>query len=152
MITFSDKEFLYENADIPEINKITDENINNIKAGINANESNIETLQTNLTNISTYSTTEINTGKIWINGKTIYRKTFIGDVSSSISHSLTNVTFVNSYGFMISSSGTFIPLPSVRPTNAGYYIGYYINATSINFDKANLVSGTATITVEYTKD
>lgn len=38
MITFQDKINLNTDPDIPEINKITDQNINDLKAGINANE------------------------------------------------------------------------------------------------------------------
>lgn len=38
MITFQDKVSLNTDPDIPEINKITDQNINDLKAGINANE------------------------------------------------------------------------------------------------------------------
>lgn len=52
MITFQDKIALNENPDIPEINKITDDNINDLKAGINTNETNLNTLNTKVTNIT----------------------------------------------------------------------------------------------------
>lgn len=52
MITFQDKVALNENTDIPEVNKITDDNINDLKAGINTNESNISTLNTKILNIT----------------------------------------------------------------------------------------------------
>lgn len=52
MITFQDKIALNENPDIPEINKITDNNINDLKAGINTNETNLNTLNTKVTNIT----------------------------------------------------------------------------------------------------
>ena len=101
-------------------------------------------------NINTYSTDEIRIGT-WM-GKPLYRKVFTGDVSSSsIEHGLTNVSFVNSYGYMMSGGGAFVPLPSVRPTNAGYYIGYYVTNQYIIFDKAADANGVATITLEYTK-
>ena len=100
-------------------------------------------------NINTYSTNEIRIGT-WMN-KTLYRKVFTGNISSSISHGLTNVDFVNSYGYMTSGGGAFVPLPSVRPTNAGYYIGYYVTNQYIIFDKAADANGVATITLEYTK-
>ena len=98
-----------------------------------------------------YSTTEVETNKIWIDNKKIYRKVVSGTIDNSIAHNLTNVSFVNSYGYIISSSGKFIPLQSVRPTNAGYYIGYYVTDTNIIFDKGNDANGTAYITLEYTK-
>lgn len=52
MITFQDKVALNENPDIPEVNKITDDNINDLKAGINTNETNISTLSTSVSNIT----------------------------------------------------------------------------------------------------
>lgn len=36
-ITFNDKSYINENADIPEVNKITDANINEIKSVVNSN-------------------------------------------------------------------------------------------------------------------
>ena len=100
--------------------------------------------------INTYSTDEIRIGT-WIDGKPVYRKVFTGNISSSIEHGLTNVSFVNSYGYVMSGGGAFVPLPSVRPTNPGYYIGYYVTNQYIVFDKAADASGTATIILEYTK-
>ena len=52
MITFQDKVALNENPDIPEVNKITDDNINSLKTGINTNETNISTLSTSVSNIT----------------------------------------------------------------------------------------------------
>lgn len=52
MITFQNKVALNENPDIPEVNKITDDNINDLKAGINTNETNLNTLNTKVTNIT----------------------------------------------------------------------------------------------------
>lgn len=97
----------------------------------------------------TFSTNEIRVGT-WMN-KPLYRKVFTGNVSSSIEHGLINVNFVNSYGYITSGGGAFVPLPSVRPTNAGYYIGYYVTNQYIIFDKAADANGVATITLEYTK-
>ena len=96
-----------------------------------------------------YSTDEIIIGT-WM-GKPLYRKVFTGNIASSIEHGLTNVSFVNSYGYMMSGGGAFVPLPSVRPTNAGYYIGYYVTNQYIIFDKAADANGVATIILEYTK-
>lgn len=139
-ITYSDKEYIYENASIPEINKITDGNMNEIKTVINANddrlitaEGEIDTAQTDINNAEAvignetdtysasstyalgslviynsllykcttaitvaeewtighwtqvsltslaqsgdvYSTSEIKTNKVWIDGKPIYKK------------------------------------------------------------------------------
>lgn len=141
-ITYANKVAINENAEISDINKITDSDMNEIKTVVNNNDDIV-------TNATTYSTDEKVIGT-WIN-KPLYRKVFTGDVSSSIEHGLTNVSFVNSYGYMMSGGGAFVPLPSVRPTNAGYYIGYYVTNQYIIFDKATDANGVATITLEYTK-
>lgn len=104
-----------------------------------------------INNPDSYSTSEVKTNKVWIDEKPIYRKVFTGNIASSIEHGLTNVSFVNSYGHIMSGGGAFVPLPSVRPTYAGYYIGYYVTNQYIIFDKAADANGVATVTLEYTK-
>ena len=96
-----------------------------------------------------YSTNEIRVGT-WMN-KPLYRKVFIGNISSSISHGLTNVDFVSSYGYVISGSGNFISLPSLRVAYPNYNIGYYVTNQNIVFEKGSDANGTATIVLEYTK-
>ena len=98
-----------------------------------------------------YSTSEVKTNKIWINGKPIYRKTVSGSIANPISHNLTNVNFVNAYGYVVSSSGAFLVLPSLRIINSTFSIGFYVNSESVIFEKGNSASGTAYITLEYTK-
>lgn len=99
--------------------------------------------------LNTYSTNEIRVGT-WMN-KPLYRKVFTGNISSSIEHGLTNVDFVNSYGYVISATGNFMPLPSLRVAYPNYNIGYYVTNQYIVFEKGSDASGTATITLEYTK-
>jgi len=99
--------------------------------------------------LNTYSTDEIRIGT-WM-GKPLYRKVFTGNISSSIEHGLTNVNFVNSYGYVISGTGNFMPLPSLRVAYPNYNIGYYVTNQNIVFEKGSEASGTATITLEYTK-
>lgn len=73
-ITYDDKVALNENPSVAEINKVTDDNMNEIKSVVNNNASETSTNTTNITNLQTYSTNETNTGQIWIDGKPIYRK------------------------------------------------------------------------------
>ena len=80
-ITYTDKVALNENPNVAEINKVTDDNMNEIKSVVNnnatetsTNTTNITTNTTKITNLQTYSTNETNTGQIWIDGKPIYRK------------------------------------------------------------------------------
>ena len=56
-ITYANKVAINENAEIPNINKITDDDMNEIKTVVNNNDDDI-TINTNLTNATTYSTTE----------------------------------------------------------------------------------------------
>lgn len=148
-LTYANKVAINENTDIPDINKVTDNDMNEIKTVVNNNDDDMITINAKLINATTYSTDETIIG-IWMN-KPLYRKVFTGNVASPIEHGLTNVSFVNSYGYMMSGGGAFVPLPSVRPTNAGYYIGYYVTNQYIVFDKAADANGVATITLEYTK-
>lgn len=152
-ITYTNKVAINENAEIPNINKITDDDMNEIKAVVNNNDDELATTNTNIATITSYSTSsEIAVGT-WIDGKTIYRKTFTGTLSNgSIAHGLSNVTFVNSYGHFISGSGAFMPLASLRIGAPDYSCGYYVNATNIIFDKAASASGTVYVTLEYTKN
>lgn len=148
-LTYANKVAINENPEIPDINKVTDSDMNEIKAVVNNNDDDMITINTNLTNATTYSTDETIIG-IWMN-KPLYRKVFTGNVESSIEHGLTNVNFVNSYGYVISGSGTFIPLPSLRVAYSNYNIGYYVTNQNIVFEKGSAASGIATITLEYTK-
>lgn len=151
-ITYTNKVAINENPEISDINKVTDNDMNEIKTVVNNNDDELITINTNIATITSYSTSnEIAVGT-WIDGKTIYRKTFTGTLSNgSIAHGLSNVTFVNSYGHFISGSGAFMPLPSLRIGAPDYSCGYYINATNIIFDKAANASGTVYVTLEYTK-
>ena len=51
-ITYANKVALNENAEIPDINKITDDDMNEIKAVVNNNDDELITINTKLTNIA----------------------------------------------------------------------------------------------------
>lgn len=98
-----------------------------------------------------YSTIETKTNKIWIDGKPIYRKVFTGTVQS-FQHLLTNVNFVNAWGFYTSSTGAFLPLPSIRPDASQFDCGFYVTPTQVVFAPRNPISGNFVIVLEYTKE
>lgn len=98
---------------------------------------------------NTYSTEETVCGE-WL-GKPLYRKVFFGTLSSPVIHGLSNVNFVNSKAFYISSTGTYLPLASLRPQNQNFNCGYYVTNTQIVFDKSSDASGNVTVILEYTK-
>lgn len=71
-ITYANKVAINENPEIPDINKVTDNDMNEIKTVVNNNDDELITINTNLTNATTYSTTETVVGT-WM-GKPLYRK------------------------------------------------------------------------------
>lgn len=68
LITYADKQAMGTQPSIPEVNKVTDSNMNEIKSVVNANAN-------YLLESMTYSTTEQVVGT-WINNKPIYRKCY----------------------------------------------------------------------------
>lgn len=146
-ITYADKTALNVNSGIADINKVNASDMNEIKTVVNDNANIVQ----GIIDAEVYSTTETKTNKVWIDGKPIYRKVFPGTLSSAINHGLTNVNFVNAYGFYVSSTGTFLPLSSLRPNNTNFNVGFYVTSTQIVFDKGTGAAGNCYITLEYTK-
>lgn len=68
LITYADKQAMGTQPSIPEINKVTDSNMNEIKSVVNGNANILE-------ESNTYSTTEKVVGT-WIDNKPIYRKAY----------------------------------------------------------------------------
>lgn len=110
-ITYGNKSYLNENANIPATNKVQDTDMNEIKSVVN-NNANI------LQGETTYSLNEIDTGKIWIDGSTIYRKvidcgTLPNNTTKNVTHNisnLSNVIFANGVSYS-STTGNYFPIP-----------------------------------------
>ena len=83
-ISYTDKVALNINADIPDYNKVTPEDMNEIKSVVNENEVQMNGIQDAITDIQNYSTTETVVGT-WIDDKPIYRK-----ILTNVTISLTN--------------------------------------------------------------
>lgn len=87
--------------------------------------------------LSSYSTSEQDTGLTWIDGKEIYSKTVsLGNLPNAsqktVAHGITNIaTFVKIGGIAISDSGSGFPLGMVRPDQASLGIGMYASDTNI---------------------
>ena len=104
-----------------------------------------------------YSTSEVDTGKKWIDNKTIYRKVVnFGALPSSttaknVAHNISNVdTFTLIYGLVKSSNNT-LPIPYAT-TDANSNIRLLANTTNVQigvgYDRS---SETAYVILEYTK-
>lgn len=110
-ITYGDKSYLNQNADIPATNKVQDTDMNEIKSVVN-NNANI------LQGETTYSLSETDTGKIWIDGKPIYRKVIDfgalpNNAIKNVAHNITNLSYVifaNGISYS-STTGNYFPIP-----------------------------------------
>lgn len=148
-ITFEDKEFLYENASIPDKNKIKDSDINALKNGVNTNESNIGALETSFTDSVTYSTTETVIGTE--DNKTLYRRKYstttitTGSWQQIATDSTYDIKRYSGYlkrtnnrldGFVPNGNSEYAPLiVTIRNNALEYQIGsaYGTNATEVYF-------------------
>jgi hypothetical protein len=84
-ITYEDKSYLNENADIPATNKVQDTDMNEIKSVVNNNASETSLNKENISNLifgEQYSTSEVQTSKVWIDDKPIFRKVITFDATT----------------------------------------------------------------------
>lgn len=170
-ITYSNKTFLNENASIPETNKVTDDNMNEIKSVVNQNDTNVGNLSnlqtTNKTSIVSainelkkgeiFSLEETITNKIWIDDKPIYRKVVptgtISNAPKNVAHRISNLgTITELEGFVMTSSGNSYTLPRVVATALNQQIGLSVDSTNITIDAGNSASFIDSfVIIEYTK-
>lgn len=151
-ITYGDKQYLNQNADIPATNKVQDTDMNEIKSVVNNNA-------VILRGATTYSLNETNTGKTWIDGKPIYRKVLNCGALPNNSDKLINVNVsninnvINLFGIGISTTGTCFPLPYVyNNLNAQIELVYLASSQQIRIATGQDRSGiNGYVTIEYTK-
>lgn len=107
-----------------------------------------------------YSTSEVNTGFKWIDGKTIYKKTINfgalpNSTSKSVAHGIAGITYVIGVkGFADNGSmGVPVFIPQVSPVNIVWNISIDVTATDIIIvTRDNYSNRTRTyITIEYVK-
>ena len=113
------------------------------------------TIPTGWEEVNDYSTTEMDTGKKWIDGKSIYRIVFTGTTSSSqnyVSNTLSFDTIVNTSGYIVNGTcnnmlGLYLP---DTPTYVGCYGDKQNSLIYLHYSN-DLKSKSYTIIVEYTK-
>jgi hypothetical protein len=80
-----------------------------------------------------YSTSEVNTGKKWIDGKPIYRKVIEGSITAvdmDINHNIANIdSLVNVIPYMVSNDGNTVNTPFNISTT--YYFTSYATKTQL---------------------
>lgn len=152
-ITFTDKEALNIEPDIPAKNKIQATDVNQIKTVVNQNDDDfIATTK--------YSTTEVKTGMVWINNKPIYRKVvsmgaLLNADSLVVAHGISNIEFiVNAIMFAIRESDSDrlpVPYATFNANNSGGLNGY-ANATNVVITtSSNRTTYNGYAILEYTK-
>jgi hypothetical protein len=171
-ITFSDKTYLNQNANIPDNQKVTNDNINEIKNVVNTNDTNVgdtSTLKTTSKNVvgainevynnNIFSTSETIIGK-WINGKFIYRKVIDfgalpNNARITVNHNISNIDiFTNIYGVASTANNAYsYPLPVIyRGPESNYNVEILISKAYIEMASAEDRSAiTAYVVLEYTK-
>lgn len=107
--------------------------------------------------LTDYSATEQNTGRLWIDGKTIYRKEInLGSlpnaVLGSVAHGISNLSTVVSLSGFATNGTVFLPLPLARYNNFASQIGLYADTTNIIVESGNdRTAYTGYVIIEYTK-
>lgn len=107
--------------------------------------------------LSSYSTSEQDTGVTWIDGKKIYKKTINfgslpNNTSKSVNTGISNMdTFITYEG--VSTNGiTVFVLPSLRPFGTTLEIGIWFSKTEVTIETGSDRTGfSAYITIYYTK-
>lgn len=107
-----------------------------------------------------YSTSEVKTNKVWIDGKPIYKKVLVGGSVSGgsgiiISTNTNNIdTMLTTTGFGLNSGGSWWPLNRSHETTFNYQSGFYYNKTYNRFEVNSGTNAGYTkvyIIMEYTK-
>lgn len=170
-ITYVDKETLNEQPSIADKNKVTDDDMNEIKSVVNTNAGKVG----DLANLSTttkasvvdainetitkeaYSTTEIKTNKVWSNGKPIYRRIFSpislnanveANVLTFSDYSIAEITKLSdSYFLMQNGEKWFAPTTLYDST---IYMTLWTDAGHVKA-RTKTLSSTLTLILEYTK-
>ena len=169
-ITYTNKETLNEQPSIADKNKVKAADMNEIKSVVNTNAGKVGDLANLDTTTKTsivdsinelidgeaYSTSEVKTNKVWVDGKPIYRKCIANGVSATngTKFSLSSIsnleTLTNIISKIVRSTGAQIFGNYYDGTSNKFTLQYYSNNNEIN-TWAGSETYTVTIFVEYTK-
>lgn len=160
-ITYDNKIQLNENANIPNNQKCRAVDMNEIKNIVNGNDDEFIQYKSNIATGETYSTNEIKTNKVWIDGKPIYRKVY--EISSLPNNTTTsfqtnisngNLIAYEAFGKLSSSDTNITKFPYTSP-----YAGTGNVALAVSNDASKITittftdrsTGSAYVILEYTK-
>lgn len=107
---------------------------------------------------TSYSTTEIDIGKTWIDGKPIYRKVINfgalpNNTTKQVAHGISNLGWIVNISGVSYDTNSYILLPYIGISSVSKSVNLYANATNVivitGEDKTNYT--TTYVIVEYTK-
>lgn len=134
--------------------------VNNTNKAVNQLNADLSELNLKMDGNATYSTTEVNTQKKWINGKDIYRKVYniarlqantATNIDSSINTS-TVQSIVHFEGCATDKNNALVPLPYHNGQQNAYDNYWYILSGGLYIVTMTMGEvSQATITIEYTK-
>lgn len=107
-----------------------------------------------LSNLTTYSTTEVNTGKTWIDGKPIYRKIIraVKNQTGTLQIASGIDAIVSYSGLVRTFAGNRVPMPYYD--SSGMFISVTVGSTGLAYviSPDNVYgNGTVEVCIEYTK-
>jgi hypothetical protein len=173
-ITYTNKETLNEQPSIADKNKVKAEDMNEIKSVVNTNYGEVG----NIANLNTtdkssvvnainelkggeiYSTTEVKTNKVWIDGKPVYRKIInFGSLPNAtaklVNHNISNIDKIVHQEFIASDSdGMTYSIPHVGSPNMSNSMTMALRSNKEwvqVYCSANMSSYTGYYILEYTK-
>lgn len=127
----------------------TDEVLGGVKIGAGLSITEEGVLSANVTPYTppAYSTSEVNTGVKWIDGRDVYRKVIdFGELPKStnktVGSGLENVTVIDIRGIAIKGEAS-IPLPYVTSTNQNVQMYYAANTNQVSVTTVQDLSGYA---------
>lgn len=162
-VTINDTVYEVEPAEYEGTTPLNAENLNQIQTNaensINTVQSNLNTTNQNIEDLTTYSTTEQVIGR-WIGGEPVYRKIYVLTINGTSATAPLNISnlsqIVMVYGGIVSGNDGFFPLPNFRISDSNKILDteFYISQNTIF---ANIRSSThrdgqkINVIVEYTK-
>lgn len=100
-----------------------------------------------------YSTDEVKTNKVWIDGKPIYRKVYTGTASNgtSVLLDINNLDKVLNFDGILYYGSPIQVLKLNNPNDSGYMSRVHINGNAFNFLMGSWANLNFYIFIEYTK-
>lgn len=145
---------VWTNSNLPGISA---DSLNHIKEGIEAAHNAIDSTNTKLTSLTTYSTEEINTGKVSADGKPIYRKDFKFTSWSSLGYDtgITDIDCIEDSKVSLKNTQKSAWL-NLMYNEDGVY-GYYIKKTADTYkiliqNNSEYSADKVSAMIEYTKE